>query len=250
MFDTQLLLIILGVFLFAGCIKGLVGMGLPMISVALLANVIGLQASIALIVVPALLTNIWQALAGSNTRQLFRRFWTLFLATILFTWPGTVALAHVETAYLTGLLGILLIAYTILNFFKPGFNVPAHWERRLNPLIGAISGVLSGLTGFFAVPGVVYLQSTQLSRDDLIQTLGMVFCFASVGLSVSLGTQSLLTPELALYSTLAMVPTVCGVWIGNRLRKRTSERAFRRLFLIALGLLGLYTIAGSISALS
>lgn len=234
------LVVILAVYLLAGFVKGVVGMGMPLVSVGLLTTIVGLQPAVALLVVPALLTNFWQGFSGQNTARLFRRFWPLFILTMIFTWPGTIALKHVEVRYLSGLLGALLILYTALSLMRVTFNVPPQWEGPLNPVIGAVSGVLAGMAGAFAVPGVVYLQSTRLSREELVQAMGMIFSLAAIGMSVSLSGQNLLSVQLGLVSAFAVVPAVAGMAIGTRIRKRTSEKSFRRLFLIALGVLGVY----------
>lgn len=244
------LLIILAVYLLAGFVKGVVGMGLPLVSVGLLTAIIGLQPAIALLVVPALLTNIWQGFSGKNTARLFRRFWTLYIPTMIFAWPGTMALKHVEVGYLSGLLGVLLVIYTVLSLLRVTFNVPSDWEGRLNPFVGAVSGVLAGLTGAFTVPGVIYLQSTRLSREELVQAMGMIFTLSAIGLSIALSGQNLLTAQLGMLSTFAVLPAVVGMAIGTNIRKKTSERSFRRIFLIALGILGAYIVITSVYSLT
>lgn len=243
--DPSILIVACLVFSLAGFVKGFVGFGLPLIAVGLMTTIIGLQPAIALLLVPALGTNLWQALAGANTAALFRRFWTFFVPTMLFTWPGTLALSRVNTDYLTGLLGGLVLLYVILSLTRVKFEVPRRLEPRLNPVIGVTSGVLAGMTGAFTMPGVVYLQSTQLPRDQLVQALGMLFILSAIGLGVSMGSQNLLSRDLILVSAAALVPTFAGMMIGTRLRKRTSEQRFRQFFLLALGVLGLYITARS-----
>lgn len=248
--EPTTLAIILAVYLLAGFVKGVVGMGLPLVSVGLLTAIIGLQPAVALLVVPAILTNIWQGFTGRDTIKLFRRFWPLFIPTMIFTWPGTMLLKHVEVSYLSGLLGVLLVLYTVLSLMQVTFNVPPQWEGPLNPVIGAVSGVLAGLAGAFAVPGVVYLQSTRLSREELVQAMGMIFTLAAVGMSVSLSGQNLLSAQLGLVSAFAVIPVVAGMAIGTRIRKKTSEQGFRRIFLIALGVLGAYIMVTSVYSLA
>lgn len=250
MFDPNLLPVVYGVFFLAGLMKGMVGMGLPLVVVGMLTAIIGLQQAMALLLVPALLTNIWQSLAGGNTSRLIRRFWTLFVPTMVFTLPGTMALARVNVSYLTGLLGVMLIVFSTLNLTRFQFHVSRQWERRLNPLMGVASGLLAGMTGAFTVPGVAYLQSTGLRRDELIQAMGMLFTLSTIGLSLSLGSQNLLTANLGLASLGALLPTVAGVYVGTRVRRLTSEESFRLVFLIALALLGGYIVARSALALA
>jgi len=54
----------LAVFLLAGTVKGLVGLGLPAISIALMSLYLPLPEAIALISLPTIFTNIWQASVG------------------------------------------------------------------------------------------------------------------------------------------------------------------------------------------
>jgi uncharacterized membrane protein YfcA len=109
------------------------------------------------------------------------------------------------------------------------------------PVIGAVNGVLTGMTGSFVFPGVLYLQAIGLPRDAFIQAMGMLFTVSTVALA--LGGQNLLTIELGAISAAAVVPAVVGMVLGQRLRKRMSEALFRRVFFLALLGLGLYIVA-------
>lgn len=247
--DYATLAIICSIFLLAGFVKGFVGFGLPLVAIGLLTTIVGLQAAIALFLVPALCTNIWQGFAGAHTGPLFRRYWTFFVPTMVFTFPGTLALSRFDTNYLTALLGFLLCLFVVLSFSRPNFVVPGRLEKPLNPVMGVTSGILAGMTGAFTIPGVVYLQATRLPRDQLVQAMGMLFTLSTVGLGISMGSQNLLNWDLGLASFAAFVPTFIGLMIGTRMRKRTTERSFRIVFLLALGLLGLYIVARSLTAL-
>lgn len=247
--DTSILLVACVVFLVAGFVKGFVGFGLPLIAIGLMTTIVGLPTAIALFLVPALGTNLWQGFAGANTAALFRRYWTYFIPTMLFTWPGTLALSRVNTNYLTALLGVLLLTYVALSLTRMRFVVPKRLEPPLNPVMGVASGLLAGMTGAFTMPGVVYLQSTQLQRDELVQALGMLFTLSTIGLALSMGSQHLLSADLGLISLAALPPTFAGLLLGTRIRRRTSEERFRLIFLLALGLLGFYITTRSIFAL-
>lgn len=247
--DTSVLIITGLVFLLAGCTKGIVGFGLPLVGVGLLTAIFGLPTAMALLLIPALTTNLWQGFGGKDTIILLKRFWPFFVATMIFTYPGTLALSRGNVNYLTALLGALLMSYSIFSLNRSQFAVPAHLEKGLNPILGMISGILAGLTGVFTVPGVVYLQSTQMPRDQLVQAMGILFTLSTIGLTASLGAQSILTPKLALLSLAGLVPTIIGMLVGTWIRKRISEKTFKSIFLVALGALGLYIFMRSVIAL-
>ena len=94
-----------GSFLLAGFVKGVVGLGLPTISLALLTALLDLPTAMALLVVPAFCTNIWQGLIGVHTALLLRRLWPLLLALIPFVWAGTALSDLFETAIVARVLG-------------------------------------------------------------------------------------------------------------------------------------------------
>ncbi|MCY6380308.1 sulfite exporter TauE/SafE family protein [Hoeflea prorocentri] len=248
--DLSLLIIVGVIFLLAGIVKGMVGFGLPLISIGLMTTIVGLPAAMALFLVPAFGTNLWQGFAGAHTARLFKRYWTFFIPTMFFTWPGTLALSRFDTNYMSALLGFLLCLYVLLSMTRSQFVVPSRLEKPLNPLVGVVSGLLAGMTGAFTMPGVVYLQSTQLKRDQLVQAMGMLFTLSTIGLGLSMGSQNLLSLDLGIASLFAVIPTFAGLMIGTRLRKRTSEESFRQVFLLALGALGLYIVIRSVLALS
>ena len=55
---------IFAVFVLAGFVKGAIGLGLPSVSMGLMAVVMSPGQAAALVVVPSLVTNFWQMVAG------------------------------------------------------------------------------------------------------------------------------------------------------------------------------------------
>ena len=73
----------------AGCVKGVIGLGLPLTSIAILGTVMDLRQAIPYIVVPILVTNAFQAMQGSMLATQFRRFWSMNLLLCGGIWGGT-----------------------------------------------------------------------------------------------------------------------------------------------------------------
>lgn len=245
MFDAVALTLVGLTFLLAGCVKGVIGLGIPTVSLAVLTATIGLAPAMALLLVPSLLTNLWQATAGGHTREVVLRLWPFLLAAGASVWVGALALRRVEISSLAALLGLLLVLYSVLSLSRLRLSIPRRWEKWLGPVVGATNGVLTGMTGSFVVPGVLYLQALGMPRDLLIQAMGMLFSVSTVALAVSLGGYRLLSLELALVSLAATVPALFGMALGRRLRLRLSEEKFRRVFFLSLLALGVYIVIRS-----
>ena len=96
------------------------------------------------------------------------------------------------------------------------------------------------MTGSFVVPGVMFLQALGLSRDALIQAMGMLFTVSTLALGFALQADNLLRLEHGILSTMALVPAMAGMVMGQRIRKRFSEQLFRKIFFLSLLALGAY----------
>ncbi len=243
MFDPLTITAVAGTFLIAGAVKGVIGLGLPTVSLALLTVALDLPAAMALLLVPSFVTNVWQALVGGNVSVILRRLWPFLLMATLTVWLGATALTRVDLDLLSALLGALLVVYGTANLAGFRLSVSSRQEVWVGPLIGTANGVLTGMTGSFVVPGVMFLQAIGLPRDMLIQAMGMLFTVSTVALAVALQGNALLTADLGLLSTAALLPAIAGMALGQRIRQRLSEERFRRVFFSALLALGLYIIA-------
>jgi len=249
MFEPLTVLLVVGTFLLAGAVKGVIGLGLPLVSLAFLTVALDLPTAMALTLVPSFVTNIWQSVAGGNARIILSRLWPFLLMATVTVWIGVYALARLNPTLPTGLLGALLATYSVVNLGGVRFAIPARHEAWAGPLLGTTNGVLTGMTGTSVVPGVMFLQAIGLPRDVLIQAMGMLFTASTVALAVALQQSNFLNLDQATLSAGAVVPAVIGMVGGQVLRKRLSEQRFRTVFFVALLLLGAYIIANVLRVL-
>jgi uncharacterized membrane protein YfcA len=246
MSDAVIILEVVGTFLIAGAVKGVIGLGLPTVSLALLTVAIDLPHAMALLLVPSFITNLWQAVVGGNGRVILRRLWPFLLMATITVWLGSRALTRVDLSLLSALLGALLVAYSAMTLSGFRFKITMRQEVWIGPLLGSANGILTGMTGSFVVPGVLFLQAIGLSRDMLIQAMGMLFTASTLALAVALQGNDMLTIELGKLSAAALLPAIIGMMLGQRVRQRLSEQLFRQVFFISLLLLGAYIIVGAL----
>lgn len=245
--DPLVITIIGLTFLLAGAVKGVIGLGLPTVSLALLTATLGLPQAMALLLVPSFVTNLWQAVVGGNGRTILMRLWPFLVMATVTVWIGATALTRVNLSLLSALLGTLLIIYSVINLNRRRFTIAREQEPWIGPLLGSINGVLTGMTGSFVMPGVLYLQAIGLPRDMLIQAMGILFTASTIALAVALHGNNLLTVELGSLSAAAIFPALIGMVFGQRIRKALSESLFRRVFFISLLVLGAYIIARALT---
>lgn len=245
--DIITLAIIAVTFLLAGTVKGVIGLGLPTVCLGLLTVALDLPTAMALLLVPSLVTNAWQAAVGGHALTIMRRLWPFMAAATATVWLGAAVFTRVDLAVLSMLLGCLLAAYAVLSLSGVRFAVAERQEAWIGPMAGVANGVLTGLTGSFVVPGVMYLQSLGMSRDMLIQAMGILFTASTLALALALQGNGLLSRDLGLMSAVGLVPALAGMMIGQRFRRRLSEAVFRRVFFLALLALGFYIIVNALT---
>ncbi len=242
MHDTPLLhaLVVL-TFLLAGLVKGLIGLGLPTVAIGLLSLLMAPAQAAALLVVPSLVTNVWQLAAGPRFLGLARRLWTMMLAIGLGTWAGAGILTGSRTGVTMVALGCALVAYAVLGLAAVRLSVPARIEPWLSPIIGAATGLVTGATGVFVIPAVPYLQALGLDKDELVQALGLSFTVSTVALAGALARGGAL--DVSMSSTvLALAPALLGMVVGQYARSRIEPRIFRLCFFWGLLALGAHLI--------
>ena len=155
---------------------------------------------------------------------------------------GAELFTMVETALLKRGLGALLLLYALLSLVGKTPQLSPFQERISSPLCGAINGMLTGLTGTLFVPGVMFLQAIGLPRDALVQAMGMLFAASTASLGLALYWHGRMPFDVSILSCAALLPALFGMGLGQILRRRLPQDFFRRLFLIAIGVLGGYIL--------
>ena len=221
-------------FLLAGMVKGVVGMGLPTIAMGLLAEVMPPAEAAALLLIPSLVTNIWQLAAGRHCLSLARRMSLLLLGICIGTWAGSGLLAQDSRAGAAAALGATLLAYGVLGLAKIKLAVPLAWQPWLSGPIGAATGLVTAATGVFVIPAVPYLGALGLDRDDLVQALGLCFTVSTLALGGSLFFSGAVPESRLGISLLALLPAAIGLIAGQQLRRHLDAATFRLCFFLAL----------------
>jgi len=227
-----------GVFVIAGGVKGMAGLGLPTVAMGLLSLALPASQAASLLLLPSLVTNVWQALAGPALARLTRRLCAMWLGVVAGTLFGILPSLGAGAEAGKGWLGVVLIAYGAWGLLRPPLDLTPAQERWLGPLAGYVTGAITAATGVFVVPAVPYLQALRLSKEELVQGLGLSFTVSTFALAGHLYRAGGLDGSGLSLSAAAVVPALAGLWLGERLRRRMSDRTFRIGFYVALMLLG------------
>jgi len=241
-----LLIFIAAAFLLAGFVKGVVGLGLPTVSMGLLAVTMPPAHALAIVIVPAVITNIWQTFGGPYLRDIVRRLWPLLIGTVIGIWLNAGMLTGPYARFGPIVLGVMLVIYAIVGLSKVGFKVRPRDEKWVGGIVGVVTGMISAATGVQVIPSMPFLQAIGMEKNELVQALGVFFTVATVSLAFNLTSAGLLSAATALPGAVAMVASFVGMFVGQTVRSRMQPEAFRHWFLISMILLGIYIAASAI----
>jgi uncharacterized membrane protein YfcA len=223
----------------AGVLKGSTGIGYSTCALPFLVGAVGLQRGMALVIVPAIVSNFSLMLNGGGTSAAFRRFWKFYAAIIPGIALGSSLLASIETHIAIKLLGLLTMGYVAIALLRPGLALGPSGERILAIPAGFTNGVLTGLTGSQIMPLMPYMMSLGLKAGEQVQAINMAVTLTSVALGGSLLITGLVEWKMLMFSAIGAIPAIVGVEIGGLIRQRLTTQRFKQFSLIMLAVLGL-----------
>ena len=235
-------LLVIVTFLLAGTVKGVIGLGLPTVAMGMLGLAIAPAQAAALLIIPSIVTNAWQLTAGGQLRGLLKRLWPMQLGIFIGTASGMLWLSIDGGSWVVRALGAALLLYALSGLFLPTLRVAPQREPWLGPVCGLITGVITSATGVFVIPAVPYLQALGLSKNQLVQALGLSFSVSTLALAAGLYWRGNLAGAELNASLLALLPAMLGMWLGQWLRQRISALLFKRVFFIGMALLGTHLV--------
>ncbi|MBA2724235.1 MAG: sulfite exporter TauE/SafE family protein [Methylibium sp.] len=234
------------VFIVAGTVKGVVGLGLPTLAMGLLSIWMSPVSAASLMLVPSLATNAWQLATGPSFARSCRRLWPLCVGIVGGTFLGVFPELGSQPGMARSALGTALFAYAVVGLFSGQLPAtPARHECWVSLLMGYATGTITAATGVFVLPAVPFLQSLRLAKDDLVQALGLSFTVSTIALAAQLVSRGAFAPSEFVGSTAALAPALLGMWAGQKIRRRLSEARFRQGFFVGLGALGMQMIVSA-----
>jgi hypothetical protein len=223
-----------------GFIKGALGVGTPLLTVPMMAQVLPPQMAIAIMAVPVVVANLWQFAQADRSTPVVARFWPTFIAILVGTWVGVKILSVINEKTLLVLVGVAVIAFALLQGSRFRLHLPDRLVKPAGVLFGGASGVIGGVSSFFGPMLITYLISIRgLAKNQFVSTISFLYVSAVIPWTVTLFIYDILDQRLLLYSTFATLPVTLGLIVGQRVRGHISEARFQNL------IIGILVISGA-----
>jgi len=156
---------------------------------------------------------------------------------------GAVLLTYIDPMYMRLGVGVLLIAFGSYGLLQPKL-ITVQAALPTDGAVGAVNGVLCGLTGLPGFVITVWCQMRGWTKDQQRAVFQPVMLAAIIMTAASLTAAGEITAEIIRLYFLGLPALLAGLWLGFRLYGKLDEVAFRK---VMLGLLLFSGLALTIS---
>lgn len=232
----------ISVTLLAGFVKGATGFALPMIMVSGLATILPPDVAIAALIVPTVVSNVWQSLRGGGIGAAvtiagrYKLYIVTLLVVVIITAQLVSAMSQ-NAILLTIGIPITLLALVLLS--GKTFSVNDNGRQITDVIVGTMSGFLGGLAGIWGPLTVMYLTALDTPKKDQVRVTGVIFGAGAVVLGLSHLKSGLLNAQTLPLSLFMIIPVLIGQTLGNLVQDRLDQQKFKRLTLFVLIIAGL-----------
>jgi uncharacterized protein len=233
--------------LLAAFVKGASGLGFPLIATPMVALLLDIRTAVTVLILPNLFMDSAQVIRDGIPYDVFRRFSSLLLPTIIGVFLGTMALVNTPLWILNLCLGVMVLLFVGSNLLRFDFTISPRSEKFLSPGFGLISGFLNGLTNAAGPTLAIYLYSLKLEKRVFVKSIATIFVITKVSQLVAISTWNLFNRETITLSLQVLLFTLAGFYAGMKAQDRVNQRTFNRGLLALLTVIGVMLLARALT---
>ena len=223
-FDSTTIIVAVSL-LVAAYVKGLTGMGFPLIATPMIALLLDIRTAVIILVIPNILMDLTLAVRSTSSTNFFRRYSWLLLMTAVGVFLGTKTLVMLPLWVLNLSLAVMILIFVGSNLFHLNYQVSPLLEGILSPIAGFVGGFLNGMTNVGAPATAVYLYSLRLPKSEFIKSIATIFIVSKIVQLIAITTWNLFNPlnlRLSVYVTLFIM---AGFYLGLKTQDRVNQEA-------------------------
>ena len=225
---------ILFTYFLGGITQGILGVGLITVVISLLSFVIDVKETIALVIIPTIITSFFQMINGNNLKDIIKdtRYFLVFSTLIIV--PGVFLLKVLESDLILIFIAILLFMNSSLSLSNRVVAIPNHQNSIIQVSVGSLNGFIIGLTSIYTMPFIFLLQSLKYNKEKTVQFMGLAFLLYSSMQFISFSYSKLISINTIFPSLIVTLPVIIGFLLGKKIRSFISEKLFKKLFYLML----------------
>ena len=232
---TEFALVLL-VIAIAYTVKGVSGMGGPLLAVPFIASLTSVEHAVVVLSLANMVSNgwlLWEHRAGAKgTGFVMIPFLAVGTLAVI---AGTWLLTEIDDRILSVVIAVVIAAYIWRYFADPEFGLEKETARRIAAPMGLLGGGLLGATGTAGPLIMTYLHSVRMSRASFIHMMSLTFSVFGLIQLTTLVVLGAFTSERTTQAVWAILPVVAVTALGIRIGRLINQKTFERVVLVLLG---------------
>lgn len=230
-FGAGLIFVALAAISIGALIKGMTGLGLPLIAVPVIATYTSVELAVVLMIIPTFGSNLWLVVSHRRYAGLLRAHIPFLVAGFLGGIFGTFALVAVDDRWLklalAAWLALYLLQFAFGNFLQSVFQAKGAGAVA----VGFTGGTLQGATGVSAHIVAPYFHGRKVFAEAYAFLIACAFLTFSAAQLTTAASTELFTMQRLLLGTIALLPTLVFTRVGIAYAGKISEAAFQKLLI-------------------
>jgi hypothetical protein len=218
----------------AGILKGIIGVGMPVVALPLLSLFIDIKPAAMLLSVPLILSNLPQALEGGKTDRCLMQLMPVLLGMIPGLFLGVSILLALDADVARIIAGLVLIGIGGVTLLAPKLRIQSRLVLPAGIVFGFSSGILGGIAAMAGPLVFIFLLAKGLRGQAFTKEASLYLVVSSALLAILLTASREFNWLDVSVSTAAMLPVALGMFAGQHMRDKIAPETFRKLVLTAV----------------
>jgi len=225
---------VVGSLIVAGFLKGIIGVGMPVVALPLLSLFIDVKSAAMLLSMPLIFSNLPQALEGGKTGRCLVQLMPVILGTIPGVFLGVRVLLALDADVARTIAGLMLMGVGGVTLFAPKLQIQSRLVLPTGITFGFFGGILGGIAAMAGPLVFIFLLAKGLRGKAFTKEASLYLVVSSGLLAILLTASPVFSWLDVAVSTAATVPVVLGMFVGQQMRDKIAPETFRTLVLIAV----------------
>ncbi|HEX9877219.1 MAG TPA: sulfite exporter TauE/SafE family protein [Gammaproteobacteria bacterium] len=243
--STEDLVVVFVALAAGGLTKGLTGLGLPMVSIPIMAGFLGVERAVLILIVPIVVLNLWLAWVNRDCVVDVPELPRLLIPGLPGAALGASVLYLASDRVLATILAVWIVGYLLLRLLHPNLTLSQGARRRAAPAVGFAAGAMQAATGISAPIVAAYVDALGLSPRSYVFAVAAIFTALTGAHLIVLVSVSAYSLQQLLESTLAVIPALIFMRPGVWLRSLIAPSVFTGVIRVLLALMALRLLYGA-----
>jgi uncharacterized protein len=218
----------------AGLLKGIIGVGMPVVALPLLSLFIDIKSATMLLSMPLILSNLPQALEGGKTGRRILQLMPVFLGMIPGLFLGVRILLALDANVAKIIAGLALMGVAGVTLLAPKLQIQSRWVLSTGITFGFFGGILGGIAAMAGPLVFIFMLAKGLRGKAFTKEASLYLVVSSGLLAIFLTASRQFSWLDVSVSTAAMLPVALGIYVGQHMRDKIAPETFKNLVLITV----------------